>query len=120
LRELRLDVTASAYEGILELNPEGVLWFGTAHLLEDPFLELVAAHPHAKRLEIRLDTLGRVDLTGALAPRSLVEDARRAGLDVSIHGTPAHARRIVGRTLGSDVLVGATTVKEKRSESGGT
>jgi sulfate permease, SulP family len=98
-RELRLDVTASNAHGRLELSPQGVLWFGTAHALEDRFIDLLAAHPDAKHIALRLDGLGRIDLTGALALRSLIEDAGAAGLDVSIHGSPAHASRILRRVL---------------------
>ena len=98
-RELRLDITASSDEATLELSPQGVLWFGTARLLEDRFLDLLAAHPDARRLVVHLDGLGRIDLTGALALKSLVEDARNAGLEVLVRGTPAHAGRIVRRTL---------------------
>ena len=66
-RELRLDFAASSRGDRLELIPEGVLWFGTARSLEDRFLELLARHRDARRLVVRLDRLGRIDLTGALA-----------------------------------------------------
>ena len=98
-RELRIDVAASSRGDLLELIPEGVLWFGTARALEDRFLELLAAHPDARRLVVRLDGLGRIDLTGALALNTLLEDARGAGLEVSVEGSPAHAERILGRVL---------------------
>jgi sulfate permease, SulP family len=98
-RELRLDVTASSAGDRLELSPQGVLWFGTAHSLEEGFIDLLAAHPDAKQIALRLDGLGRIDLTGALALRSLIGDARAAGLDVSILGSPAHSSRILGRVL---------------------
>jgi sulfate permease, SulP family len=100
-RELRLDVASSSAGDRLELIPEGVLWFGTARSLEDRFLDLLAAHPGARRLVVRLDRLGRIDLTGALALKTLVADARGAGLEVSIEGSPAHAERILGRVLGA-------------------
>ncbi|HSP73069.1 MAG TPA: hypothetical protein VLN26_11905, partial [Gaiellaceae bacterium] len=86
----------------LELIPEGVLWFGTARSLEDRFVDLLAAHPDARRLVVRLDGLGRIDLTGALALKTLIADARGAGLDVSVEGSPAHASRILRRVLGDD------------------
>jgi len=92
-------VTAASRGDVLELVPEGVLWFGTARDLEDRFLDLLAAHPDARRLVVRLDRLGRIDLTGALALNTLLEDARGAGLEVSVEGSPAHAERILGRVL---------------------
>ncbi len=101
-RELRLDVTVSAEGGGLELGPQGVLWFGTARSLEDRFLDLLAEHPDASRFVIRLDGLGRIDLTGALALKKLIGDAEGAGLAVSVEGSPAHAGRILERVLGDD------------------
>jgi SulP family sulfate permease len=99
-RELRLDLVAAGGGDRLELIPEGVLWFGTVHSLEDRFVDLLAQHPDAHGLVLRLDRLGRIDFTGALALKSLIEDARGAGLDVEIEGSPAHAARILHRVLG--------------------
>jgi SulP family sulfate permease len=101
-RELRLDITPSSIGDRLELTPQGVLWFGTARSLEDRFVDLLAAHPGAKELVIHLDGLGRIDLTGALALKTLIADARGAGLDVSVRGTPLHAGRVLRRVLGDD------------------
>ena len=99
-RELRLDLVSSSEGDRLELIPEGVLWFATARLLEDRLLELVAAHPDTRQLVIRLDRLGRIDLTGALALKTLIGDAHAAGLSVSVEGLPAHSARIVHLVLG--------------------
>jgi sulfate permease, SulP family len=98
-RELRVDVGAASRGDVLELTPEGVLWFGTARTLQDTFLELLAAHPGARRLVVRLDRLGRIDLSGALALRALIDDARAAGLHVSVEGRPAHSAVILRRVL---------------------
>jgi SulP family sulfate permease len=98
-RELRLDITVSSSGDALELIPQGVLWFGTAHVLEDRFIDLLAERPTAKRLVLRLDGLGRIDLTGALALRSLIADARGAGLAVAVLGDPLHANRLLERVL---------------------
>ncbi len=101
-RELRLDVASSSRGDRLELIPEGVLWFGTARSLEERFLDLLARHADARELVVRLDRLGRIDLTGALALEALIDDARAAGLAVRVEGSPAHAERIVRRVLGDD------------------
>ena len=101
-RELRLDLVVFRDGARLELVPEGVLWFGTARVLEDRFLELLAAHPETRTLVVRVDRLGRIDLTGALALEKLVADARGAGLAVSVEGSPAHAARILRGVLGDD------------------
>ncbi len=101
-RELRVDVEARSVGDELQLRPQGVLWFATANLLEDQFVQFLAEHPSAKRLDIRLDGLGRIDLTGALALKTLIADARGAGLTVSVTGVPFHARRVLVRVLGDD------------------
>jgi len=99
-RELRLDFTSSSEGDRIELIPEGVLWFATARLLEDRLVDLLAAHPDTRELVIRLDRLGRIDLTGALALRTLISDAHAAGLSVSVEGSPAHSARVVHRVIG--------------------
>jgi SulP family sulfate permease len=101
-RELRLDIEVTASESRLELSPQGVLWFATARRLEDRFLEVLADHPDATELVIHLDGLGRIDLTGALALKTLIDDARATDLDVSIDGTPLHADRVLRRALNPD------------------
>jgi SulP family sulfate permease len=103
-RELRLDLTATTTGTQLELIPQGVLWFGTARLLEDRFGDLLAQHPNASELELQLDGLGRIDFTGALALKSLIDGARGAGLTVTVHGAPRHASRILARVIHDDVV----------------
>lgn len=98
-RELRLDIDATMHARTLELRPQGVLWFGTSRSLEDRFVALLGTHPNARALVVRLDALGRIDLTGALALRTLVEDARATGLAVTVEQVPAHARPLLGRVL---------------------
>ncbi len=98
-RELRLDVETTQVGDELHLHPLGVLWFGTARVLEDRFVELLAANPHARRLNIHLRGLGRIDLTGALALRTIVEDAERAGLEVHIGLPPPQTRPLLRRVL---------------------
>jgi SulP family sulfate permease len=115
-KELTLEVRAERCGTTLELRPIGVLWFATARGLEDRFLDLLAGHPETRRLAIRLDGLGRIDLTGALALQTLRNDARAAGVAVEISGAPPQARRVLERVLGpmargdrEGVAAGATT-----------
>ena len=64
------------------------------------FVEVLAAHPETERVVIRLDGLGRIDVTGALALRTLIDDAHAAGLEITVEGTPSHAYRLLRRVLG--------------------
>jgi SulP family sulfate permease len=61
------------------LRPEGVLWFGSAARLEETFIRLLGAHQAATKLQVQLGSLGRIDMTGALALRRLLQEAREAG-----------------------------------------
>ena len=97
-RELTLDVHARADDDTLHLRPSGVLWFGSAHVLEDRFIELLAIHAGVRRLRLNLAGVGRVDLSGALALRRIVRDAKAAGLEVELVDIPPRAQRWV-RTL---------------------
>lgn len=100
-RELRVEVRTS-YDGtILRLEPQGVLFFGSAPTLEEALVDALALHPNASRLVLDLEQLGRIDYTGALALRSVAEEAERAQLGVDIVGVPPQARRILERVLGS-------------------
>jgi SulP family sulfate permease len=102
-RELRLDIDVEVDGEILHLHPRGVIWFGTAPGLEDRLVRLLAEHRDAERLVIHLDGVGRLDHSGALALRNVLEFARGAGLRVSVDGVPDHAARIVAATIGDRV-----------------
>lgn len=98
-RELRLEVLSWTEDGTLHLRPRGVLWFGAARRLEDAVLALVAGHREAKRLTVHLDGLGRIDITGALALRALLADAREAGLAVEVVDVRPRWRALVARVI---------------------
>jgi SulP family sulfate permease len=83
----------------LHLRPRGVVFFASTPALEEALIHLLAAHPDARRLVVHLDGLGRIDLTGALALRSLLDDALAAGVEVRLADVPPQTRRIVSRVL---------------------
>jgi sulfate permease, SulP family len=98
-RELRLEVPSWTEDGTLHLRPRGVLWFGTARRLEDAVLGVLGANPDAGRLVVHLDGLGRIDLTGALALRALLQDAREAALEVEVADVRPRWRGLVARVV---------------------
>jgi SulP family sulfate permease len=100
-RELGLEVPSWEEGETLHMRPRGVLFFGTERILEDAFLRLVAEHPDATRIAIHLDGLGRIDLTGGLALRGLLEDARQAGFEVEIVDVRPRWRKLVKRVIES-------------------
>ncbi|PXY26888.1 hypothetical protein BAY60_10285 [Prauserella muralis] len=99
-RSLQLDVDVDAEDDLLTFTPRGVLWFGTAQRLDRALLDALDAHPAARRLVIDLTRLGRIDTTGALVLRSVLDQARDAGLAARIRGVPPQSRRLTERILG--------------------
>lgn len=101
-REVRLEVPSWTEGETLHLRPRGVLWFGSAARLEATFLRLVSGHPQATSLVVHLDGLGRIDITGALALRSTLQDARAAGLAVEIVDVRPRWKPLVERVISSE------------------
>jgi sulfate permease, SulP family len=113
-RELRLDVYTSREGDVLNLRPSGVLWYGTAQKLDDRFIDLLAQNPDAQRLDIHLLRLGRIDLTGALALKKVISDAKRAGLTVEVGPVPAVAAPLLGRVLPETAIVDPLAAPDER------
>ena len=88
-RELHVDVPRRREGNTLCLDTRGVLWFATASRLEQLVLDALAEEPDIDCLHIDLGGCGRVDYTAATTIRRLAEDARAAGLAVSVTGVPA-------------------------------
>ena len=103
-RESEVDVELEVRrDGTARIRPEGVFWFGSAPELQKALNELLVAYPQAKRVEVDLSGLGRVDYSSAVALREVVDDAREAGLGVYVIGVPDHARRILLAVWGDEL-----------------
>ncbi len=94
-RELTPHVTAERVEDTLVLEPSGVLWFGSAPALEDKLFARLAAEPDVDRVVVRCGGLGRIDITGAYTLAEMLEQARRAGIDMVLEDVPGHAKRLL-------------------------
>lgn len=101
-RLLQLEIDVKAQDGVLTFTPRGVLWFGTAHRLDSMLIDALATHPDSVRLIIDLTRLGRIDTTGALVLRSVLDQARGAGLDADVQGIPPQSQQLTERALWSD------------------
>jgi SulP family sulfate permease len=98
-REVRVPLQSRIEGDALLVEPHGVLFFASAPSLQDEINALVAANPGLRRLVLRLGGLGRIDLTGALVLRDLVNGARQGGLAVEVVDIPPQAEKVVSRTL---------------------
>jgi SulP family sulfate permease len=96
-RELTPEILSRRDGSTLYLEPEGVLWFGSAPALEDLLLRKLAEESDIETVVLRCGGLGRIDLTGMYGLRELVDQVRSADLTVRIEGVPQHARRLFGR-----------------------
>jgi sulfate permease, SulP family len=98
-REIMLSVPTWSEGDELHLKPKGVLYFASVPSLERAFAGLLQCHPEARHLVVHLDGLGRVDVTGALALKSLLATAASAGLEGRVVDVPPQATKIVARVL---------------------
>ncbi|MDP6182423.1 MAG: STAS domain-containing protein, partial [Gammaproteobacteria bacterium] len=102
-REREVHLQTDYHNGELMFEPIGVLYFGSATVFDEALIRELAAHPDATRLTVDLRKIGRLDLTGAQALRSIALDARSAGLTVRI--TTGHAvqgSELLRRVIGED------------------
>lgn len=102
-REMHVVIPASVEEDVLHLRPTGVLYFGSAPAVERTLTALITEHPDVSTVVLHLDGVGRLDLTGALMLRDIVEETEVAGRTVLIEGAGAHAAGLLTRVLGTTV-----------------
>lgn len=108
-REMSVDVPYRLEQDTLHLRPSGVLYFGSAPAVERTLNRIIAAHDEVRRVVIHLDRTGRVDLTGAVMLKDVVEGASATGdVTVVVAGAPEHARSLLLRVLGPHVVLGTT------------
>jgi sulfate permease, SulP family len=94
-REFELKVVSWTEDHALHIRPEGVLWFGSAEMLQQDMLDLVAESSGATRVVLHLERVGRIDLTASLALEELIDQAREAGLEPEVRGAhPVTARAL--------------------------
>jgi SulP family sulfate permease len=94
-RELGLDVEVWRTGSTLHVRPQGVLYFGSAPRLESLVLAELAGHPDLARVQLELQRLGRIDLTGALVLRDISRDLGRGGTEVVVSGVQPQWRQLV-------------------------
>lgn len=107
-RELKPEVTSERRGDTLILEPSGVLWFASAPAVEDRLFALLAEEPDVTRVIVRCGGLGRIDLSGAYALAEMVEQARRAGLEMTLEDVPDHATRLLRAVGLLDIGTGST------------
>lgn len=98
-RELRVDVQSWREAETLHLRPRGVLFFGSTPDVERQIRAALQQHHGFRELVVHLDGLGRLDLTGVLALRDLLERVTDDGVTVHLAHVAPNAERLVERVL---------------------
>lgn len=100
-RELNVAVPSKLEGDTLHVWPTGVLYFGSAPGVERAVTQLIAQHDELSRIVLHLERLGRVDLTGALMLRAVLDEVRSAGVQVELRDAKEHVARVLSRVLES-------------------
>jgi SulP family sulfate permease len=98
-RELTPGFVARMEGDTLHLELRGVLWFGSAPILERALLAHLEAARSLRLVILHLGGLGRIDITGAMTLRQLREDIERSGIAFHLCEVPGHACRILRQVL---------------------
>jgi SulP family sulfate permease len=101
-RELRSDTELWTDDDVLHVRPRGVLWFGAAQALQDRILDELATQRGARHLVLHLDGLGRLDITGAIALRAVIDSARRSDITPEVVDVQPRDRRLVDGVVESE------------------
>lgn len=96
-RELHLAVEVIEDGNTLILRPQGVLFFASTPNLEDQLLAALAGRSEVSVVKLELQRLGRIDFTGAVALRTMVDDITAGGIQVQVTGVPPQAAKMFGR-----------------------
>ena len=104
-REVQVSVPSRTEGDTLHLWPAGVLYFGSAPGMEKVVNRLIAVQPALSHVVVHLSGLGRVDLTGALMLRDLVEETEASGVTIEVREARPHMAKILTRVLGDTTTI---------------
>lgn len=100
-QEMTPGVRSWSEPGTLHLEPKGVLWFGSAQIVERALIDGLESAGGVGRAVVHLGGLGRIDLSGALALQELLQRAEDLGVEVELVEAPGHAHRILTKVFGA-------------------
>lgn len=99
-RERRAGFHSWVKEDVLHLEVIGILWFASAPRLEETITARLARAENISEVVIHLEGLGRIDLTGALVLKRLVEEVGQSGIAASLKGVPPQAQELIDNVFG--------------------
>lgn len=86
--------------GVLHLEVKGILWFASAPRLEEALMNRLSDSGRVREVVMHLEGLGRIDLTGALVLKRVVDETRELGIPSSLRGVPPQARTLIDNVFG--------------------
>jgi SulP family sulfate permease len=101
-RELSTHVSTHYDDGVLRMEPSGVMFFGSTPRLAESLMTALADHPDTRELVVDVSRLGRIDYMAAEALKGVVAEARRAGVEARLVGVQDHSHRILTAVFGGD------------------
>lgn len=104
-RELRVDTVLDERDGILNVRPEGVLWFGASQAMQDRVLRELAGRDDLRGVLLHLDAVGRLDITAAMSLRAILDEARRLDLSAEVTGVRERDERLVTRVVHAEATI---------------
>jgi SulP family sulfate permease len=90
-REQRLVIDSWLEANTINIQPKGVLWFGSISSFEREVQHLLAQHPAADAITLHLEGLGRIDLSAAITLQELIKRAQETGLKINLENIPPMA-----------------------------
>ncbi len=84
----------------LHIEPHGVMWFGSAAIMEEEFLRIIAQNPEVNCIHFHLEGIGRIDLSAAMTLEQIIKDAEKSGIKCQLHDVPPMAKAWVDRVWG--------------------
>lgn len=76
----------------LHIEPHGVMWFGSAAIMEEEFLNIIAHNPKVNCIHFHLEGIGRIDLSAAMTLNQIIIDAEKSGINCQLHDVPPMAK----------------------------
>ena len=94
-REMQVLAPGERHGDTLTVRPKGVMWFATVPQLERVVREELAGHPDIATVVVDLTGVGRLDYSGAVALRRILERLTAGGVMVGVAGIPPSASTAV-------------------------
>ena len=101
-REMSTHVTTHYDDGVLRMEPSGVMFFGSTPRLAESLMTALADEPETQEVVVDVSRLGRIDYMAAEALKGVVDEARDAGIEAHIVGVQDHSIRIMTKVFGDD------------------